>query len=127
MLAHLNRGLCYFNMGYPAKAIPDWDTVRKYEPSQPELPKYLAAAGQYFYSLGMRYSNANMPDSAIYAFKKCTETSPEKPEPWYCLGKEYYATGDYPDATNAVEKAMALAPESPEVRKLYEQIAHPHP
>ena len=127
MQAHLNRGLCYFNMGYPAKAIPDWDTVRKYEPSQPELPKYLAAAGQYFYSLGMRYSNANMPDSAIYAFKKCTETSPEKPEPWYCLGKEYYATGDYPDATNAVEKAMALAPESPEVRKLYEQIAHPHP
>lgn len=125
MMAHLNRGVCYYNMGFPEKAIPDWDTVKKYEPNKPELAKYIATAASYYYNKGVNYGKANMPDSAIYAYKKTTEISPERAESWYYLATAYFATGKYADATTAVDKALQIAPNYPEARNLKERIPHP--
>ena len=123
MMAHLNRGVCYFNMGQPDKAVPDWDTVRKYQPSQPELAKYLAAAAGYYYNKGVNFGKNNQPDSAIYAFTKLTEINPEKAEPWYYLAAAYFTAGHYTDAKISVDKALQIAPGFAPAKKLNEDLA----
>ena len=121
-LSYINRGLCYFNMGMPQKALPDWDTVRKYAPNEQNLSKYLTTAGKYFYAQGRKYSSNNMPDSAIIEYQKCVEATPEIPEAWYSLGVSYIATGKIKDAKNALGKALQLAPNAPEVQKAYAEV-----
>jgi tetratricopeptide (TPR) repeat protein len=125
MNAHLNRGLCYFNMGQPANALPDWDTVRKYEPQKQELNKYLATASAYFNSKGMGYSKSGQTDSAIYAFSHATEATPERPEAWYYLASALYTAGRKADAATAVDKALKLAPTYPEALRLRAQMQAP--
>ena len=121
-LSYLNRGLCYFNMGMPDKALPDWDTARKYSPNEQNLPKYLTTAGKYFYDQGRNYTSKNMPDFAIIAYKKCVDATPEIPEAWYSLGISYIAVGKQSDAKHSLGKALQLAPNTPEVQKAWEQV-----
>ncbi len=123
MMAHLNRGVCYFNMGNPDKALADWDTVRKYQPSQPELSKYMAAAAGFYYNKGINYGKTNLPDSAIYAYKKLIEINPDKAEAWYYLAAAYYATGNYREAANYASKALKIAPGYADAQKLLSQCA----
>ncbi len=120
-LSRVNRGLCYYNLGMPDKALPDWDTVRKYAPAQENIKKYLGIAGKYFFAQGMKYKAASMADSSIYSFKKSTEAMPDSPEGYYELGRAYYAKGDYANAIIAFEKVLSLAPAYSDARTLYEQ------
>jgi len=121
-IARMNRGLCYYNMGEPDKALPDWDSVRRQEPNKPELSKYLATASAYFYNKGLNYGKTNQPDSAIYAFEKSAEASPERAEPWYYLASAYYAVGRAGDAQRSLVKALSIAPKYPEALRLQEAM-----
>ena len=118
-LAHMNRGLCYYNMGYPEKALPDWDTVRKYSPNQANLARYLSIAGKYFFSQGVKYRNANMQDSAIIEFQKCAEATPEVPDAWYNLGLQLYGANRLHESRLALENALRDAPNYADAQKLY--------
>lgn len=122
MMAYLNRGVCYYNMGYPERALPDWDTVKKYEPKKPELEKYRTAAASYYYNQGVKYSKNNQQDSAIYAFKKSADISPERAEPWYYLAAAYYVTGHVREARDAIEQSLRIAPGYPDARQLYTKM-----
>jgi tetratricopeptide (TPR) repeat protein len=122
MLAHLNRGLSYFNMGQPYLALPDWDTVRKYNPTQPNLDKYFTIAGKYCYSEGNRLVAAGKNDSAIYVFKLGVDATPALPEMWYQLAAAYARAGDDAAALQYIERANVLSPNTPEILKLKEQI-----
>lgn len=123
MLARLNRGLCYFNVGEPDKALPDWDTVKAYQPGQPNLPKYLSIAAKYFYSRGMKYAEEHKVDSAIVAFQKSAQVMPEVPDAWYQLGVQYALQADYTSAKAALSTALKLAPNFPQASKLYDEIS----
>jgi tetratricopeptide (TPR) repeat protein len=122
MSAYMNRGLCYFNSRFPELGLRDWDTVRVHAPGQANLSKYLFTAGNYFFTRGKRFEQSNMPDSAIVAFKKSIEASPEVPDGWYQLGSVCFANGHVEEAQRAVKKAFSLAPNNAEVRVLYERV-----
>lgn len=122
ILAHLNRGLCFFNMGMPERALPDWDTVRKYEPGHENIEKYLSIAGNYFFNQGMIYNKENKIDAAIIQFSKSVEANPKLPGPWYELGNAYYAAGKYDEADLALKKALQIAPDYPDAKKLYDRL-----
>ena len=108
--ARMNRGLCYFNMGKPDMALPDWVSVRKENPDQQNLSKYLEVAGKYFFSQGMKYRSVNKIDSAILAFRMSTEATPKSMEPWYQLGNAFFESGNYCGAKEALQKALQIAP-----------------
>lgn len=122
MLAHLNRGLSYFNMGQPYRALPDWDTVRKYNPTQPNLDNYFTFAAKYCYSEGGRLSAAGKTDSAIYVYKLGVDAAPALPEMWYQLAAAYMRAGDAATALSSIERANVLSPNTPDILKLKDQI-----
>jgi len=106
--ARMNRGLSYFDMGQPGKALPDWDTVRKYEPSNKKLMYYFSVLGKYYYNEGLRYANTGKPDSAIAAFKNGTDAAPDFADMWRQLGNAYIAAGNQEQGINAYKKADLL-------------------
>jgi len=108
MNARLNRGLSYFDMGQPDRAIPDWDTVRKYEPEEKKIPYYFSVLGKYYFQHGVVCGNAGKTDSAAMYLKKATEAVPGVPEVWYALAKAYQAQGKDTDARSAAEMADRL-------------------
>lgn len=122
MLAHLNRGLSYFNMGQPYRALPDWDTVRKHNPTQPNLDNYFTYAAKYCYSEGNRLAAAGKNDSAIYVFKLGVDAAPALPEMWYQLAAAYLRAGDAATALSSIERANVLSPNTPDILKLKDQI-----
>ena len=108
MNARLNRGLSYYDMGLPDMAIPDWDTVRKYTPSEKKLPYYFSVLGRYYYNQGMKYGNAGKIDSAVIAFKKGTEAAPNVADIWYQLANAYKAQGKEAEFKAAYDMAEKL-------------------
>ena len=120
--AYVNRGLCEFNMGYQAKAVSDWDTVRKYTPQQVNVNRYMDIAGKYFFGLGNKYKADNKPDSALYAFKIAVDAAPNVGELWFNLGNSYFAVGNIHEATKALEKANQLLPNNQQVAGFYAQL-----
>ena len=106
--ARMNRGLSYFDMGQPGKALPDWDTVRKYDPSNKTLGYYFSVLGKYYYNEGLRYANTGKPDSAIIAFKNGTDAVPDFTDMWRQLGNVYIAAGNREQGIDAYKKAEAL-------------------
>jgi protein O-mannosyl-transferase len=118
-LAHLNRGLCYYNEGKPSLALPDWDSVRKYSPNQANLQRYLSIAGQYFLAMGMQYGKTGKTDSAIFSFRKSVEATPQSPDGWYNLAVSLYSAGNVLEAKQAISKAVELAPNYAAAQQLY--------
>ena len=108
MNARLNRGLSYFDMGQPDKAIPDWDTVRKYEPAEKKIPYYFSVLSKYYYKQGITYNNTGKPDSAIIAFKKSIDAMPGVPDIWYQLANTYKAQGKEGEWKSAYDMANQL-------------------
>ena len=49
------------------------------------------------------------------------ETAPDDIQGWRMLGWSYVNTGRYDDAANAYAKAVALDPNSPEIKRLYDE------
>ena len=123
LLARFNRGICFYNLGLAGNAIPDWDTVRKYEPDRKNLMNYLGSAGKIYYDKGMRFEKANQTDSALAAFKICAEATPEAAEPWYHMSKAYLAAGQTSKARLAVNQALKIGPNYTEALNLQEEIA----
>jgi Tfp pilus assembly protein PilF len=121
-IAYLNRGLCYFDMGEQDKAIPDWDTVKKYSPDLEAVNKYFTVAGKYYVGRGIQYGRNNQLDSAIIAFKKSTDAAPSSPDGWIFLGKTYYLNKNYPEAKAALEKAHKLAPANTELNGMLQEM-----
>ncbi len=122
MLCYLNRGLSYYNMGNQERALADWDTVRKYEPGQANIDKYLTTVGKYFFSQGQKQKSSTNIDSTIFFFGKSAEATPKAPEPWYELGKAYYLQGDYHNAVNALRKTVEIAPNYQDAKALLDHI-----
>ncbi len=123
LLARYNRGICYYNLGLIGNAIPDWDTVRIYEPDRKNLMNYLGSAGRYYYEKGIRFEKNNQPDSAVEAFKICAEATPEAAEPWFHMSKAFLAIGQTYKARLAVSQALKIGPNYTDALKLKDEIA----
>jgi cytochrome c-type biogenesis protein CcmH len=50
------------------------------------------------------------------------EKNPSDLEGWLKLGRSYKVLGEYNKAARAYEKALALSPDDPEIRKLYQEM-----
>lgn len=122
MLSYQNRGLCYYNMGIPEKALPDWDTVRKYAPDRENIQKYLGVAGRYFFGQGMKYKSTNKSDSAILAFSRSADATPAQVEPWYELANSYYTAGRYNEAKATLGTALKINPTYAEAIRLNAEL-----
>ncbi len=122
IMARFNRGICLYNLGLIGNAIPDWDTVRRYEPDHKNLMNYLGAAGQFYYDKGIRFEKSNQPDSAVEAFKICAEATPEAAEPWYHMSKAFLAIGQTAKARLAVNQALKIGPNYTDALKLKDEI-----
>ncbi len=122
MQSYLNRGLSYYNMGRPEKALQDWDTVRKYEPNYENVQKYLGIAGKYFFVTGMKYRETGKPDSAIHALKKSTEALPDEPQVWYALAATYYSMGYRDEARKAIQPILILDPDNADANKFLNEL-----
>jgi tetratricopeptide (TPR) repeat protein len=121
--ARSNRGLCYFNMGYPDKALPDWVLVRKAEPADPRVNQYLSILAKYYFNQGLHYGMlAGKQDSAIVAFQKGTMINPGDAFMWHNLSIASYLHGSLNEAKMAAGKALALAPNSESSRRLNERV-----
>jgi len=110
ILAHLNRGLCYFNMGNADKALDDWKTVQKQQPNQENIQKYLSIASRYFYNQGLKYKDAGKTDSAIVAFNKSAEAVPAAIPSLLELSAACIAEKRFPEATEAIEQVLKIDP-----------------
>ena len=51
------------------------------------------------------------------------EKNPGDLEGWLKLGRSYSVLGEYDQAVRAYEKALALAPGDPNIRKLYQEAS----
>lgn len=120
--ARVNRGLCYYNMGHPELALPDWDSVRRYAPEQQNLSKYLGIAAKYFYAQGMRCVQTGKADSAVVYLKQGTVAAPEAAEMWYALGMAYNNANMKTEAMSVLERALKMAPNYTDAQRLYEQV-----
>jgi protein O-mannosyl-transferase len=126
LLAHTNRGLCYFNMGKPDSAIRDWGYVRQQNPNQENIQKYLSVAGSYYFNKGLKYKQANNTDSAEHAFRIATEVTPKVPEVWFEYGLACIAGKHYCEAKDAVDKILQVKPDYPGAVQLHDQLANYH-
>lgn len=122
MNARLNRGLCYFNMGKPYMAYPDWDWVRRNEPSHPRVEHFMTALGQYYFNKGMAYGKANKADSAAWAFRQGALATPKAADMWYNLAYACASCGRYDEAKQALSESLQLAPNKTEAKQLYAQL-----
>ncbi len=120
MLAYQNRGLCYFNMGNPDRALADWDTVRTHAPNHADLAKYLDAAGRYFFSQGMKFNKENNTGDAIAAFRKAADAAPNVPDIWFNLGATCLNAHQNEEAKKAFTNTLQLTPNNTEARRLLE-------
>ncbi len=120
--AYVNRGLCKYNMGMQGPAVSDWDTVRKYTPQQVNVNRYLDIAAKTLFGMGNKYKAENKLDSAIYAFSYGVIAAPNVGEMWYNLGNSYFAVQKYHDAAIALEKAIKLMPNRPDIAQFYQQV-----
>ncbi len=116
--AYQNRGLSYFNMGMPDKALADWDTVRKYAPNFTNTAGYLKAAGRYFFGEGMKHTQEHDNNAAINSFEKAADATPEAAEVWYNLGVAYLNANRKPDAQQAFSRVLKISPNSAEARNM---------
>jgi tetratricopeptide (TPR) repeat protein len=68
-------------------------------------------------------ANKLLPDvnTMIERLAARLETAPDDIQGWRMLGWSYVNTGRYDDAANAYAKAVALDPNSPEIKRLYDE------
>ena len=122
-IALLNRGLCYYNLHYPAKALPDWLKVRQYNPGQQNLEKYMAIAANFFMVKGAEFETAGRLDDAVHAYGKSTEATPLSAAAWYKLGAAYAKWGQKENAMKALQNSLKIDPSNGQVQQLYQQVS----
>ncbi len=118
MLAYENRGLCYFNMRMPEKALPDWDTVKVHAPSLPNIDNYLGIAGKFFFGQGMQHMQQHDAEAAIVSFKNAASAAPAVPDIWYNLALACNEAHHAPEAIQALNKTLQLSPGNTAARDL---------
>jgi tetratricopeptide (TPR) repeat protein len=122
-IALLNRGLCYYNLHYPARALPDWLKVRQYNPGQQNLEKYMAIASNFFMVKGAEFETAGRIEDAVDAYGKSTEATPLSAGAWYKLGAAYAKWGQKENAVNALENSLKIDPSNRAAQQLYQQVS----
>ena len=111
--ALLNRGVCYYKMGEPDKALADLDTVRARYPRQPSLPYSRSIVSNYYFKQGIENGSHYRNEEAVISFSKAVNANPKEPDSWYNLGYANFASGHYPEAIHALEISLRLKPGFP--------------
>ncbi len=119
--AYKNRGVCYYQTGFPDRAMADWDTLRAIYPTYPSLPYMLSIIGNYYYKEGITNGKAGNHEAAIVSFAKAAHARTTDPDVWYNLGYANYSAGHYQEAMHAFENAMKLHATNTNVSRYYEE------
>lgn len=83
---HNNRGSLYAEMGKTAEAQAEFQKAAELDP---------AAAGTYYYNLGVVLVNKSKMDEAAAALKKCTDLDPQNANAWYWYGMALLGKANY--------------------------------
>jgi tetratricopeptide (TPR) repeat protein len=73
--------------------------------------------------LGYVLSRAGDPDGAVARFRLAVEAAPAWPEAWINLAAELAATGHFPEARQAVARALELDPNNTQAQQLSDRLA----
>ncbi len=121
-LAYLNRGLCYFNSGNPARALQDWDSVRVKNPAQQNLSKYMGIAARFFLSRGVHDAQMGNTELALSEINKALDAAPDFSDAWYNLGLIYAQKNELNDARTALQKALQFNPGHKDAIQMLQRI-----
>jgi cytochrome c-type biogenesis protein CcmH/NrfG len=94
--------------------------------NQPGLSQWLQS-GKKHYDIQQQVSELGGFSGMIKQIKMKLATHPDDVEGWVILGKLYLANQEYSEAKNALEHAMRLRPDNPEIKRLYYQKAFATP
>ncbi len=97
-LAHVNMGLAYSQQGQFELAVAQFRRALTYR-SLPEA----------YHNLGLAYNRMERPDAAIQAFREAVRLRPA----YAGLGDALLAAGQVDEARRALERVIALQPDSP--------------
>jgi tetratricopeptide (TPR) repeat protein len=121
MIAHLNRGVCYYKAGDPDRAMMDWDSVRANYPNQPTLAYVYSVASNYYYGQGLKYGKAGDHEKAIIAFTKGADAAPKDADIWFNIGFANLSLSHYSEAAKAFERSLQLKPGNPRAQAYLDQ------
>jgi tetratricopeptide (TPR) repeat protein len=82
-------------------------------------PKLAAAQNE----LGYLLSRSGDAKAAVEHFRLAVQSAPAWPEAWVNLGAGLASIGNYPEAKQAVSRALSLDPENADARALSDQLA----
>jgi len=104
-------GRCFYRQGRFTEAA-NW-----YKKALIYLPDHFPLLEDLSYAL----INDNKPKEAAVVFRKMTEANPTSALAWAGLGKVMLNTGKPASAIKHFDKALAIDPENPEIKKLQQQ------
>ena len=100
--AHVNVGLAYSQQEQYGQAVAQFRRALAYL----NLP-------EAYHNLGLAYSRMGRPDAAIQAFRDAVRLRPTYAAAYAGLGEALLAAGETDEAREALERVIALQPDSP--------------
>lgn len=79
-------------------------------------------AGEKHYQLQQEVSELGGISGMIKQIKKRLALNPDDAEGWFILGKLYLANQNQKEAKEALDKAIHLRPEDPDIRRFYDRV-----
>lgn len=108
--ASVNRAICYLKLHEMDSALADVDTINKYYPLHPFLPRLSATLAGHYINEGLAYAQAGNNPMALVSFEKLTRAAPTNPDYWYNLAMAYAKLQQKANAQRACAKALQIAP-----------------
>lgn len=101
-VAYTNLGLAYFKKGDLPQALEQFRSAVTYQPDLPEA----------HYNLGLLHDALGQSEPAVRAFQEAVRYRPTYVDAYASLGKALVAAGRKGEARLALERVIALAPDS---------------
>lgn len=108
--ASVNRAICYIKLRAMDSALADVDTINKYYPLHPFLPRLSATLASHYINEGLAFAQAGNNAMALVSFERLTRAAPTNPDYWYNLAMAYAKTQQKANAQRACAQALQLAP-----------------